>query len=192
MSTTKFVVSATNSSDVHFEMIGKIKQRNPDSINPSFWTPDSVTKHQAWHRCHGLIESQGIEIKDIENNGDAILSEAYLAFLAFSEKPQFIEFLLECDDLCLREKNGDWTDAARLFVAWPEVQITVALDINRTTIEGGFPVVEYVMRVVKDEECEGGRIFNAELVQLAYNIEVHKKNGTLQNAIRAALRHAGL
>lgn len=133
-----------HSSAEHLHLVSQVKQRNAASINPHFWTPDTVAMHRAWWQ-RGQVETQAVTIVEIEES-----EQENQAFIAFVRQPAFFEFLQTCDDWGLQDKNGDWSKPMRLFVAWTNEDKTVALDLNRTTLEGGIPVLECVVHLVRD------------------------------------------
>ncbi|WP_395119889.1 hypothetical protein ACFCQI_02965 [Rhodanobacter sp. FW102-FHT14D06] len=121
-------------------LLKSVVHRNPISIFPDHWTPETIQKHAIAHAM-GVYETQ---VWIVNHDEPEEISEGLADYFA---KPSFYEMVAELDRGQLRDKKkGDWSAAAHLQVVMPNASLSIC--INRTTIEG-MRVAEYFI------DCQG-------------------------------------
>lgn len=134
----------TQTSGQRLRLARQVTRRNPASIYPAFWTPESVAKHQRWQRM-GMQETQALQILPTDSDeGDQTL-------FAVVRTAEFLNMLMAIDEGMLEEASGDWTAPQRTVCDVVGHGMHVVIDVNRTTIQG-VPVVEYVVHKMVEEK----------------------------------------
>lgn len=111
-----------------------VVHRNPLSIFPEHWTPETIQKHAFWHAM-GVYET---EVWIVNHDEPEEISEGIADYLA---KPSFDEMVTMLDRSLLSDKKkSDWSAAEHLRLVMPNASLSIC--INRTTIDG-MRIAEY-------------------------------------------------
>lgn len=124
-------------------LVRQVTRRNPVSIYPAFWTPESVAKHQRWQRM-GMQETLALQILPTgSEEGDRTLFPVV-------NTAEFLNMLMAVDEGLLKHACGDWTAPRRAVCDVVGHGMRVVIDVNRTTIQG-VPVVEIEVHKMVEE-----------------------------------------